>query len=970
MRKLLSLLTLMLLLFTERGIAQVTIPEGNTTGDNPTYYVLKSLRSGNYMSVSADGVPNQSSTLTANCFWYFLGATENGMFTGQIGNYSYKDSETPFLFRDASNDYSLTAEGSTWYVKANPYPANAPKGVVISSNQNLGSNTCIDESSGTELGVWNPKATDYEGTTWVVNSVEDLFNDAMAEAKTILSTKGWGGFPLDAAYETLESTLNGIATPTTPVEYYTAIESINAALNTFYASTEVNKLEDGYYRFECQNGNYNTYFCTNILDAFSNIGTNIIVRDKDKNNPGQASIWYLQAQNPEKTVFTFRNAATGEYLNDEGIPNYNNTTKTAITTSKTPKTISITYCYQNKAGNIAIKGNGTTLFLNGDFVESYGDGVGSVWRAVPVDASQVRLSNGYYRFLCQNGGDNNNYFRVNTFNTDSSNPTNVIIREPDKNNPTLASVWYLEGKNADYTEYTFKNAATGEYLSNTGISYNGNTTFVTSKRPATMSVKYDVADLVEGCIQIKGNSNITMFLNGPCVTSWTYSNGPGTAWEPMPIDESDLDQYITEDLVTNLANFYTSEYSNKPVYFGYNSYNLSGATEEKNALDENLNFANYHAYMIKVDEGLTVPKENAFYYIVSAYQNFTDGKTRALYFDENANNPKWKVCEKNEAPMLWKLQRYTDSGNPEGFSICNANNGKYIKGGGYGATHSWNNTSYAWSLVSSSVGTGKAGTIFNIVNSPDAGGSRQTMALNGANGYAKPTLEEASNTITTYNDYSAPFATQWQIIEAESVDLKTNKVADGEYWATAYLPATIQLPEGARGFYVSSTTSEGENGEANLSEVADGIVPAENGALIYSDNADDNGYITASIVYDNTAKELSGNLLQGSLTKTNVPETGYIFTSKDYGLGFYIINPNSREIAGNKAYLVPKSGASQIQAFSFNFNGVGDATTNIENTVAEENAPKVYYDLQGRRVMSPTKGIYITNDGKKVIFNK
>ena len=41
--------------------------------------------------------------------------------------------------------------------------------------------------------------------------------------------------------------------------------------------------------------------------------------------------------------------------------------------------------------------------------------------------------------------------------------------------------------------------------------------------------------------------------------------------------------------------------------------------------------------------------------------------------------------------------------------------------------------------------------------------------------------------------------------------------------------------------------------------------------------------------------------------------------------------------------------------------------TNIENSVLEAQGSQLIYDLQGRRVENPTKGIYIV-DGKKVIL--
>ena len=45
----------------------------------------------------------------------------------------------------------------------------------------------------------------------------------------------------------------------------------------------------------------------------------------------------------------------------------------------------------------------------------------------------------------------------------------------------------------------------------------------------------------------------------------------------------------------------------------------------------------------------------------------------------------------------------------------------------------------------------------------------------------------------------------------------------------------------------------------------------------------------------------------------------------------------------------------------------GDVTAIGNATTPAINAPVYYYDLQGRRVLNPTKGLYITNTGRKVV---
>ena len=72
----------------------------------------------------------------------------------------------------------------------------------------------------------------------------------------------------------------------------------------------------------------------------------------------------------------------------------------------------------------------------------------------------------------------------------------------------------------------------------------------------------------------------------------------------------------------------------------------------------------------------------------------------------------------------------------------------------------------------------------------------------------------------------------------------------------------------------------------------------------------------------------------------------------------------SFDIAANKAYLaVPASVAGARNGFAFG----DDSTTGISNVNVNENVNGSVYDLQGRKVSTPGKGLYIVN-GKKVVI--
>ena len=101
--------------------------------------------------------------------------------------------------------------------------------------------------------------------------------------------------------------------------------------------------------------------------------------------------------------------------------------------------------------------------------------------------------------------------------------------------------------------------------------------------------------------------------------------------------------------------------------------------------------------------------------------------------------------------------------------------------------------------------------------------------------------------------------------------------------------------------------------------------------------------------------------LTGVFEKTFVPAGSYVLQNGDEGLGFYkVAADNTIEAKPFRAYLTATSPARSLK---INFAG---AATGIESVAAETQQNGQYFDLQGRRVAQPTKGLYIVN-GKKMM---
>ena len=108
--------------------------------------------------------------------------------------------------------------------------------------------------------------------------------------------------------------------------------------------------------------------------------------------------------------------------------------------------------------------------------------------------------------------------------------------------------------------------------------------------------------------------------------------------------------------------------------------------------------------------------------------------------------------------------------------------------------------------------------------------------------------------------------------------------------------------------------------------------------------------------------DFSGNELHGSASSVASDGTLYALSYKSGTLGFFKVK-NGTSIPAGKAYLSTADAAREYFEFTY-----GNDATSIESVASSHQAIAngQYYDMQGRKVSKPTKGLYIVN-GKKVI---
>lgn len=192
---------------------------------------------------------------------------------------------------------------------------------------------------------------------------------------------------------------------------------------------------------------------------------------------------------------------------------------------------------------------------------------------------------------------------------------------------------------------------------------------------------------------------------------------------------------------------------------------------------------------------------------------------------------------------------------------------------------------------------------------------------------------------------------------AVTMNLTGNEGETDEYWMTFYnLYYNFQVPATTQIFKAALTGST-----LALTELTtDKIVKAGKPVILKSTT----GPISLTLTSTASSNDFSGNDLKGVSNDAGLSgatDDIYVLNKKaGTGVGFYKL-ATSKTLGVGKAYLQTTSGS--------NFFGMDEETTNIGASLNDKGEMKNdnYFDLSGRRVMKPTKGLYIVN-GKKIII--
>jgi hypothetical protein len=187
----------------------------------------------------------------------------------------------------------------------------------------------------------------------------------------------------------------------------------------------------------------------------------------------------------------------------------------------------------------------------------------------------------------------------------------------------------------------------------------------------------------------------------------------------------------------------------------------------------------------------------------------------------------------------------------------------------------------------------------------------------------------------------------------------TANLANGAYWSTFYSNAyNHQAPEGTQMFAVKL-----EGTTITMTEIRDRIVKSDEGVVLkqVTESSEPTTTIIMTLTDATPNGDFRTNSLKGSMTEITNPGNAYVLNNGTAGIGFYKLS-KSGTIGANKAYLTYDDKAGTRAFFGL------DETTGVNEVMGKkEDERGEYYDLQGRRVAQPTKGLYIVN-GKKVVI--
>lgn len=469
----------------------------------------------------------------------------------------------------------------------------------------------------------------------------------------------------------------------------------------------------------------------------------------------------------------------------------------------------------------------------------------------------------------------------------------------------------------------------------------GTTFYMQKSNKADFSLRYEntkgyLGDHKDGFLSTwYGDSN----------TDDTQNDG-GSGYKVIAVDESDI----------QLAKTYASTISNATDADGLVQYNVE-YDKIASATTLDLLDAAYQSYQTDKDFSdftgyyrvRNVNTEVNRYLSSENIQVSTNGSLLEKWqADANMDRNITRTTDTdNFGSQLWQLTRNADGT----YSLVNANTGRE-------AGYITSDASQLQMVVNIGNGNGHytfkpytEGTTF------DGYDAKSMFLMVDSEGNHASAASDNDHVVANNNQYTNK-SNYWQLVKVASVPVTIKSVG----WASVAFPFAVQVPaeSGVKAYFAESA----DDTRMTLSEITDGIIPANTGVLLAKDGGCTVNLpiVTTTTTYPNNKLACATAERDGYASKAN-----YMLSAKTGTVGF--LPSTMTLVPANKAFLPAAnitSGSGQAQMLSFY---IGGTVTGINAATADaQNGNDVYYDLNGRRVLYPAHGIYVTGNGKKVFI--
>ena len=310
------------------------------------------------------------------------------------------------------------------------------------------------------------------------------------------------------------------------------------------------------------------------------------------------------------------------------------------------------------------------------------------------------------------------------------------------------------------------------------------------------------------------------------------------------------------------------------------------------------------------------------------------------------------TLEESSASYIWKLQPIAGSSSfyltSQGYMMGSIGNGDQI-------------TVTMSTETGSPVTVGTVGDYYTFTTGAGATAAENNSYLHALQ-YGETLTNEQEYPATAEGDYVASWnssaaASQWTIEPIEEFYITIGKGG----WSTINYAFPVSLPASVVKAYAVSGETESAVSLAEVEPVGGAILLPSNTPVFLEGT--EGAVCTVSILTSKPSEISVTNELSGTLLPESPEGTIYgIATPSGQPTALYKMREGTT-IPCNKAYL--ESTQSSVAKLDLNFGGqpTGIESLTPDPTTVDSN---VLYDLNGRRVLYPTRGIYVTGSGKKI----